>query len=226
MSRLENTVIREPARQLSKLPRISPARDRCPYSHNLLRFSQAIFRALMDRALGPFTCLPLLPAEIQHQIFKDLQYPDLLSLKLANGYFYNTVETTVRDRADWLLDRAQRSLMIPRQSKCLLRSDAEFCSHPEVLQILRWRRKHLYCREPGGWCREVSGVQCKNRSITFADPYRWYIVYDITRGFCCHMAAVCAYLFNNLLPSTNVWLAVLGALFAIMVLRFETTPIS
>ena len=147
----------------------------------------------MDHLLGPFPCLLLLPTEIQHQIFGDLPYPDLLSLKLVNAYFYNNVETTVRDRADWLLDRAQRSLMIPRQSKCLLRSDAEFCSHPEVLQILRWRRKHLDCREPGGWCREVSGVQCKNRWATLAHPYRWYTLYDIFRGLCRQMAALCAY---------------------------------
>lgn len=181
-------------------------------------------KAPMDHAFGPFPCLPLLPPEIQHQIFENLPYPDLLSLKLTNSYFYNTVETTVHDRADWLLDRAQRNLMIPRQSNCLLRSDAEFCSHPEVLQILRWRRKHLDCREPGGWCREVCGVQCKNRWVTFTHPYRRSMLYGISRGFCRRISALCAYLFNNVPSSTNIWFVVLGALIAIMVSRLEIAP--
>ena len=166
--------------------------------------------------------LPQLPAEIQDQIIKHLPYPDLLSLKLTNSYFYNTIETTVHDRADWLLDRAQRNLPIPRQSNCLLRSDVEFCSHPEVLQILRWRRKHLGCREPDSSCREVLGVGWRHRWIS--SGRQQCIWQRLGRATSDLMSALGTRVSSTVPSSTNIWCAVLGALIATLILELEVTP--
>ncbi len=173
---------------------------------------------------GPIPRLPRLPAEIQNHILEHLPYPDLLSLKLTNSYFYYTVETTVYDRADWLLERAQQNLPIPRKSNCLLGSDVEFCSHPEVSQILRQRLMHLKCPASGSWCRAVPGGRHAGGwvdAVPRPSTWHWY-----TSGFRSPASVLCACVLNKVSSSTNIWLAGLGALIAILVLRLEVTPLS
>ena len=165
----------------------------------------------------PVPSLPLLPAEIQNQILTQLSYPDLLCLKLSSSYFYYTIETTVHDRVDWLLDRTQRSLPIPQESKCLLGSDLEFCSNPEVDQILRRRWKHLECADYLGPCREVPGAKwCVGRLVEI-EP-RSSILRRIFHR-CCIAGRDAGTRIYSLLPSTaNIWFAGLGAVAAMLLL--------
>lgn len=68
-----------------------------------------------------------LPTEIHILISKELIYPDALSLKHTNRYFYNLVDTGVRLKVAWLMERRMLHLDCPNDRKCNLRTDLEFC---------------------------------------------------------------------------------------------------
>jgi hypothetical protein len=71
-----------------------------------------------------FICLP---TEIHLLISKELTYPDALSLKHTSRYFYNLVDTGVRLKVAWLMERRMNHLTCPNDRKCNLRTDLEFC---------------------------------------------------------------------------------------------------
>lgn len=108
-----------------------------------------------------------LPSELVCHVANQLTYPDSLSLKFTCKYFHHTVQSSVKDRVSWLLDRTKLGLPIPHAQKCNLKTDAGFCSSSEVRQILRNRRKHIECFLYGqGQCLVVGTTLCPSRVST------------------------------------------------------------
>ncbi|EAQ87632.1 hypothetical protein CHGG_04251 [Chaetomium globosum CBS 148.51] len=71
--------------------------------------------------------LASLPPEIHLLIVEHLIYPDALSLKHTNRYFYNVVDTGVELKVEWLMERRLLHLECPSDSRCDLGSDLRFC---------------------------------------------------------------------------------------------------
>lgn len=68
-----------------------------------------------------------LPAEIHLLITEQLIYPDALSMKHVNRYFYNLVDTGVRKKVEWLCQCRKLHLGCPNDRRCDLGSDVRFC---------------------------------------------------------------------------------------------------
>ena len=68
-----------------------------------------------------------LPAEIHLLITEQLIYPDALSMKHVNRYFYNLVDTGVRKKVEWLCQCRKLHLGCPNDRHCDLGSDVRFC---------------------------------------------------------------------------------------------------
>ncbi|KAK0620547.1 hypothetical protein B0T14DRAFT_391631, partial [Immersiella caudata] len=93
-----------------------------------------------------------LPPEIHLLISKQLIYPDALSLKHTNRYFYNLVDTGVRLKIAWLVERRQLHLECPNDRRCDLGSDLRFC-RGSVRLLMQRRREHIECESrPGLGC--------------------------------------------------------------------------
>jgi hypothetical protein len=109
-----------------------------------------------------------LPVELLDPIVAQLPYPDLLSLKITCRYFHDSIHPTVRSRVSWLMSRTKLGLPILQSGSCDLKTDAGFCSNPEVQQILRNRWQHKECRNlRRGRCAINPDESCKmNRSLT------------------------------------------------------------
>ncbi|KAK5654504.1 hypothetical protein OQA88_7133 [Cercophora sp. LCS_1] len=97
-----------------------------------------------------------LPPEIHELISKQLIYPDALSLKHTNRYFYNLVDTGVKLKINWLVERRRLHLECPNDRRCDLGSDLKFCrgsvrcAHRLLMQR---RREHIECESrPGLGC--------------------------------------------------------------------------
>lgn len=102
-----------------------------------------------------------LPSELVCHIAGEVTYPDSLSLKFTCKYFYDTIDTSVKDRIHWLLERNRLGLPIPHAQKCTFKTDAGFCSSPEVRTILFNRRKHIECFLHGqGRCLVTKTIPC------------------------------------------------------------------
>jgi hypothetical protein len=107
-----------------------------------------------------------LPNEVLDEIATYLPYPDQLSLKLTSTYWHSSIQPSVRDRINWLLSRARSGLPFPQSQKCSFRSDALFCSNPEVRRILRDRRSHVEClrHARNGSCLVTDSYMCRQSS--------------------------------------------------------------
>jgi hypothetical protein len=68
-----------------------------------------------------------LPPEVHLLISQQLIYPDALSLKHANRYFYGLVNTGVGLKVEWLVERRSLHLDCPNDRRCDLGSDLKFC---------------------------------------------------------------------------------------------------
>ena len=68
-----------------------------------------------------------LPTELHLLIAKHLTYPDALSLKYTSRYFFYLVDTGVRLKVAWLMERRDLDLERPNDRQCDLRSDLRFC---------------------------------------------------------------------------------------------------
>lgn len=68
-----------------------------------------------------------LPQEIHALISKELIYPDALSLKHTNRHFYGLVDTGVKLKVAWLVERRMLHLDCPNDRRCVLNTDSEFC---------------------------------------------------------------------------------------------------
>ena len=106
--------------------------------------------------------LLILPVELQLQISTSLPYPDALSLKHTCRHFYELVDTGVRLKVTWLLDRKTSKLDIPKQ-KCILKTDQAFCSSREIRGFMERRRWHQECK--GRVCAVVEGKKCQGRRV-------------------------------------------------------------
>ncbi|KAI9759766.1 MAG: hypothetical protein M1835_000304 [Candelina submexicana] len=98
------------------------------------------------------TTLLSLPPELHLQIAYYLPYPDALSLKHTSRHFYNIVDTGIKLKVAWLVERKRLLLDCPRRS-CIVTSDETFCS-PEIRRLMEKRRWHEECKP--GECLVVS----------------------------------------------------------------------
>ncbi|KAK3389628.1 hypothetical protein B0H63DRAFT_464071 [Podospora didyma] len=101
-----------------------------------------------------------LPPEIHIMISKQLIYPDALSLKHTNRYFYRMVDTGVRLKVDWLVERRRLHLDCPNNQRCELGSDLRFC-RGSVSLLMQRRREHIECESrPGLGCLIYGTTTC------------------------------------------------------------------
>lgn len=162
----------------------------------------------------PTPSLSHLPPELHPLITSHLTYPDLLSLKLTHPNFYHTIHPTTYDRVLWLLYRTRHRLPIPISSRCLLNSDGEFCSNPEVVLILRRRWQHLECTDYASWCREVpGGGRCKGSRKWLDRRPRYGTLHWCTCGLSTRI-------YRNFPSWEAVWHAIFGAVVAVVVSQF------
>ncbi len=75
----------------------------------------------------PKRTLTSLPTEIHLLIAQHLIYPDALSLKHTSRHFYQLVDTGVRLKVAWLMERRLLHLECPSDQRCDLGSDLRFC---------------------------------------------------------------------------------------------------
>lgn len=68
-----------------------------------------------------------LPPEIHLLISQQLIYPDALSFKHTCRHFYVLVDTGVRLKVEWLVQRRSLHLECPNNTRCDLGSDLRFC---------------------------------------------------------------------------------------------------
>jgi len=68
-----------------------------------------------------------LPPEIHLLIAEHLIYPDALSLKHTNRYFFQLVDTGIELKVEWLMERRLLHLECPSDQRCDLGSDLRFC---------------------------------------------------------------------------------------------------
>lgn len=108
-----------------------------------------------------------LPAELLSAITEQLPYPDSLSLKLSCRYFNDSIEITVKRRVGWLISRSGQGLPVPVMNKLNLKTDAGFCSSPEVRGFLLHRRKHWECHVySSGICLVNGTLTCPEASCS------------------------------------------------------------
>ncbi|KAL1852028.1 hypothetical protein VTK73DRAFT_9317 [Phialemonium thermophilum] len=121
--------------------------------------------ACPGRNRSPSTPLHLLdlPPEIHLLISRQLIYPDALSLRFTNRYFFHLVDTGIRLKIAWLVERRQLRLECPNDRRCDLRSDFRFCQG-KVQLLIQWRREHLECESrPGLGCLVYGTKTCVHR---------------------------------------------------------------
>src|SRR5690348_13890383 len=76
---------------------------------------------------SPHPQFTTLPPEIHLLISSNLIYPDALSLKHTSRYFYRIVDTGVKLKVEWLMERRKLHLECPNNQRCDLGSDLKFC---------------------------------------------------------------------------------------------------
>ncbi|KAH7031476.1 uncharacterized protein B0I36DRAFT_363164 [Microdochium trichocladiopsis] len=104
-----------------------------------------------------------LPPEIHLAISRYLIYPDALSLKHTCRYLYLLVDTGVRLKIDWLIERRSLHLECPNDRRCDLGSDLKFC-RGSVRLLMQRRREHLECESrPGLGCLVYGTPACTHR---------------------------------------------------------------
>ncbi|EEQ27491.1 F-box domain-containing protein [Microsporum canis CBS 113480] len=103
-----------------------------------------------------------LPTEIHLHIASLLSYPDALALKHTSSYLYSLVRTDLPLRVDWIIERHEKGLTVPKK-KCQLGTDESFCNS-EVNQIMEKRRWHLECKRGDAGCLVVEGSSCGGSS--------------------------------------------------------------
>ncbi|KAI1083381.1 hypothetical protein F5B20DRAFT_526731 [Whalleya microplaca] len=114
-----------------------------------------------------------LPPELHLLISQHLIYPDALSLKHTSRYFFHLVDTGVKLKVEWLMERWSLHLECPSDRHCDLRSDLKFCRGSVRLLIQR-RREHLECESrPGLGCLVYGTSNCIHRRQYKLRLKRW-----------------------------------------------------
>ncbi|KAK3985163.1 hypothetical protein QBC44DRAFT_251146 [Cladorrhinum sp. PSN332] len=122
-----------------------------------------------------------LPPEIHLLISSHLIYPDALSLKHTNRYFYRLVDTGVRLKVEWLMERRKLHLECPSNQRCDLGSDLRFC-RGSVKLLMQRRREHVECESrPGLGCLIYGTKECPNARRLSTRLKRWVRLPDEAR---------------------------------------------
>ena len=135
-----------------------------------------------------------LPTEIHLLISKRLIYPDALSLKHTSRHFYSLVDTGVRLKVEWLVERRMLHLECPNNIRCDLGSDLRFCRGsvacvaPFLIDttstftilistcslLMQRRREHVECESrPGLGCLVYGTSVCTHRRDLNTIWKRW-----------------------------------------------------
>ncbi|KAJ9137454.1 hypothetical protein NKR23_g9162 [Pleurostoma richardsiae] len=140
-----------------------PANDKPPAGDDL--------RAPVEASPAPG--LGGMPPEILVLISKQLIYPDALSLKHTSRYLYSLVDTGVRLKVAWLMERRMLHLECPSNTRCDLGSDLRFC-RGSVALLMQRRREHIECESrPGLGCLVYGTSACAHRGKLSAFCKRW-----------------------------------------------------
>ncbi|KAI0520723.1 F-box domain-containing protein [Xylaria bambusicola] len=114
-----------------------------------------------------------LPTELHLLIAKHLTYPDALSLKHTSRRFFYLVDTGVKLKVAWLMERRSLHLECPNDRRCDLRSDLRFC-RGSVKLLMQRRREHLECESrPGLGCLVFGTAACAHRQSSAHRFRRW-----------------------------------------------------
>ncbi|KAH8911545.1 hypothetical protein BR93DRAFT_924231 [Coniochaeta sp. PMI_546] len=114
-----------------------------------------------------------LPPEIHLLISDQLIYPDALSLRHVNRHFYYLVDTGVKLKIDWLVERRRLHLECPNNQRCDLGSDLRFC-RGSVRLLMERRREHIECESrPGLGCLIYGTSTCPQRRKLGSRLKRW-----------------------------------------------------
>ncbi|KAI1208497.1 uncharacterized protein F4807DRAFT_431531 [Annulohypoxylon truncatum] len=114
-----------------------------------------------------------MPPEIHLLISQQLSYPDALSLKHTNSYFYYLVDTGLKLKVDWLIERRSLHLECPNDRQCDLGSDIKFC-RGSVRLLMQRRREHMECESrPGLGCLVYGTKKCAHQRLLKVRVKRW-----------------------------------------------------
>ncbi|KAI0831029.1 hypothetical protein F5Y06DRAFT_281759 [Hypoxylon sp. FL0890] len=114
-----------------------------------------------------------LPPELHLLISQQLTYPDALSLKHTNRYFYYLVDTGLQLKVDWLIERRSLHLECPNNHRCDLGSDLKFC-RGSVRLLMQRRREHIECESrPGLGCLVYGTERCAHQRQLRVRIKRW-----------------------------------------------------
>ncbi|KAI2606961.1 uncharacterized protein GGS25DRAFT_493926 [Hypoxylon fragiforme] len=114
-----------------------------------------------------------LPPEIHLLVSEQLTYPDALSLKHTSRYFYYLVDTGLKLKVDWLIERRSLHLECPNDSRCDLGSDLKFC-RGSVRLLMQRRREHMECESrPGLGCLVYGTSKCTHQRQLSVRMKRW-----------------------------------------------------
>lgn len=114
-----------------------------------------------------------LPPEIHLLISDRLIYPDALSLRHVNRHFYFLVDTGIKLKIDWLVERRRLHLECPNNQRCDLGSDLRFC-RGSVRLLMERRREHMECESrPGLGCLIYGTSTCPQRRKLGPRLKRW-----------------------------------------------------
>ncbi|KAL2022879.1 hypothetical protein VTK56DRAFT_4410 [Thermocarpiscus australiensis] len=124
-----------------------------------------------ERTTGP--TFATLPTEIHLLIAEYLTYPDALSLKHTNRHFYYLVDTGIKLKVEWLMERRMLHLECPNDSPCDLGSDLRFC-RGSVKLLMQRRREHIECESrPGLGCLIYGTSTCPHGKKLKTRIKRW-----------------------------------------------------
>ncbi|KAL2164883.1 hypothetical protein VTH06DRAFT_179 [Thermothelomyces fergusii] len=134
----------------------------------------------VPRRRRPTTFMSL-PPEIHLLIAEQLIYPDALSLKHTNRYFYQLVDTGVELKVEWLMERRMLHLECPNHHRCDLGSDLKFC-RGSVKLLMERRREHLECESrPGLGCLIYGTRTCPQARKLKTRVKKWMRLYATDR---------------------------------------------
>ncbi|KAM5347902.1 hypothetical protein ACJ41O_007726 [Fusarium nematophilum] len=135
--------------------------------------SRVVAQMPSNKEPSPQLALMSLPTEIHLAISRMLIYPDALSLKHTNAHFYSLVDTGVRLKVEWLMERRSLHLECPNDRRCDLGSDLRFC-RGSVPLLMQRRREHIECESrPGLGCLVYGTRTCSHRSAISRRLPRW-----------------------------------------------------
>ncbi|KAK4044098.1 hypothetical protein C8A01DRAFT_31696 [Parachaetomium inaequale] len=171
--------VRRPAPAGLKIP---PAESKTPTA---LKDTPALEQAPSSPAVSvrkrrrpTFTSLP---PEIHLLVTEHLIYPDALSLKHTNRYFYQLVDTGVELKVEWLMERRLLHLECPSDQRCDLGSDLRFC-RGSVKLLMQRRREHIECESrPGLGCLIYGTSTCPHARKLKTRVKKWMRLHAVDR---------------------------------------------